>query len=141
MTYLCRLPTQYHIYNYADDTKCLKNIHSSIDIDNLQSDLFNISSWSSRWKLFFNETKFIHVRFFAPNLDTPPNYTINNKSIEHKTQHKDLGLLYCNDLSWTEHYNYIISKAYKTLGLLRRTFKSNNVQTKNSYIYPWCAHS
>ena len=57
---------------------------------------------------FFNETKFIHVCFFAPNLDTPPIYTINNKTIEHKTQHKDLGLLYCYDLSWTEHYNYII---------------------------------
>ena len=115
---------------YADDTKCLKDIHSSIDIDNLQSDLSNVSSWSSNWKLFFNEAKFIHVRFFAPNLDTPPIYTINNKTIEHKTQHKDLGVLYCNDLSWTEHYNCIISKAYKTLGLLRRTFKSNNIQTK-----------
>ena len=118
---------------YADDTKYLRNIHSSIDIDNLQSDLFSVTSWSS----IFNEAKFIHVCFFAPNLDTPPIYTINNKTIEHKTQYKDLGLLYCNDLSWTEHYNYIISKAYKTLGLLCRTFKSNNVQTKKllySYI-------
>ena len=52
------------------------------------------------------------------------------KIIDHKTLHEDLGILFSSDLSWTEHYNHVTSKAYKTLGLLHRTFKSNNTQTK-----------
>ena len=115
---------------YADDTKCLNIINSLNDIDNLQTDLLNVSSWSLRWKLFFNETKFTHVRFCAANSDTTPTYTINGQVIDHKTHHKDLGIFFSSDLSWTKHYNHIIPKAYKTLGLLRRTFKSNNTQTK-----------
>ena len=81
-----------------------------------------LSSWSLRWKLFFNETKFTHVRFCAANSDTTPTYTINGQVIDHKTHHKDLGIFFSSDLSWTKHYNHIIPKAYKTLGLLRRTF-------------------
>ena len=41
------------------------------------------------------------------------------------TEHYTTELLFT-----TEHYNHITPKAYKTLGLLRRTFKSNNTQTK-----------
>ena len=83
-----------------------------------------------RWKLFFNETKFTHVRFCAANSDITPTYTINGKVIDHKTHHKDLRILFSSDLSWTEHYNHITPKACKTLGLLHRIFKSNNTQTK-----------
>ena len=108
---------------YADDTKCLNMINSLNNIDNLQTDLLNVSSW---WKLFFNETKFTCVRFCAANSDTTPTYIINGKVIDHKTHHKDLVILFSSGLSWTEHYNHITPKAYKTLGLLRRTFKSNN---------------
>ena len=50
--------------------------------------------------------------------------------IDCKTHHKDLGILYSNNLTWTEHYDHIIVKAYNTLGLLRRTFKTNNVLVK-----------
>ena len=68
--------------------------------------------------------------FCAANSDTTPTYTINGQVIDHKTHHKDLGIFFSSDLSWTKHYNHITPKAYKTLGLLRRTFKSNNTQTK-----------
>ena len=62
-------------------------------------------------------------------------YTINGKVIDHKTHHKDLGILFSSDLSWTEHYNHIIPKAYKTVELLRRIFKSNKTQTKSCYTF------
>ena len=137
MIYLCQLSIQLHFYNYADDTKCLNIINSLNDIDNLQTDLLNVSSWSLRWKLFFNETKFTHdhVRFCAANSDTTPTYTISGKVIDHITHHKGLGILFSSDLSWTEHYNHITPKAYKTLGLLCRTFKVITHKQKSCYTF------
>ena len=34
------------------------------------------------------------------------------------------------DLTWSSHYGHICAKAYKTLGLLRRTFSSLPIHTK-----------
>ena len=42
-------------------------------------------------------------------------------------QHKDLGVTISTNLHWTEHYSTIITKAYKTLGLLRSTFNVNKL--------------
>ena len=51
-------------------------------------------------------------------------------AIDCKLHHKDLGILYSHNLTWTEHYKHITAKAYNTLGLLHRTFKTNNIQAK-----------
>ena len=42
---------------FADDTSCLHPICSPQDCIQLQSDLDALSSWSTDWKLMFNETK------------------------------------------------------------------------------------
>ena len=123
------------LYLYADDTKCLNTIFSPADTLHLQSDLDKVSSWSRRWELFFNENKFVLIRFCSTNPDCTTVYKVNDKVIDCKTHHKDLGILYSHNLTWTEHYDHIIVKAYNTLGLLRRTFKTNNVLVKNSFIY------
>ena len=118
------------LYLYADDTKCLNTICSPADTLHLQSDLDKVSSWSCRWELFFNENKFVHIRFCSTNPDCTTVYKVNAKVIDCKTHHKDLGILYSHNLTWTEHYDHIIVKAYNTLGLLHRTFKTNNVLVK-----------
>ena len=51
-------------------------------------------------------------------------------AIDCKLHHKGLGILYNHNLTWTEHYKHITAKAYNTLGLLRRTFKTKNIQAK-----------
>ena len=71
-------------YLYADDTKYLNTISSPIDIQDLQNDLNNVSLWSLRWKLFFNENKFVHICFCSTNF--------NNTR-------KDLGILYSHNLT------------------------------------------
>ena len=43
---------------------------------------------------------------------------------------KDLGILYTNTLNWVEHYNLMTSRAYRQLGLLRRTFSSPNISAR-----------
>ena len=38
--------------------------------------------------------------------------------------------IFSSDLSWSAHYNAISTKAYQTLGLIRRTFKINCTEAK-----------
>jgi len=48
-----------------------------------------------------------------------PIYTIDGNLIKPSSQHKDLGVTFSSDLSWSAHYNAILIKAYQTLGLIR----------------------
>jgi len=55
---------------------------------------------------------------------------VNGKAILQKSIHKDLGITFTASLQWSEHYKVITAKAYHTLGILRCTFKLNNIQVK-----------
>ena len=57
-------------------------------------------------------------------------YTINGNFIKSSSQHKDLGVIFSSDLSWSAHYNAISTKAYQTLGLIRQAFKINCIEAK-----------
>ena len=39
-------------------------------------------------------------------------------------------MTFSSDLNWTTHYKIIITKAYQTLGLIRRTFNTSNTEVK-----------
>ena len=120
---------------FADDTKCLQPISCPEDALLFQADLDSISQWSKTSNLTFNESKCIHLHFwnfYSSEFD----YTINNKLVSCKESTRDLGILITNSLNWTLHYNHIIAKCYRMLGLLRRTFSTNNVDEKKNLIYP-----
>ena len=116
---------------FADDTKCLQVIRSAEDPRKLQSDVNNASVWSTTLNLLFNELKFIHLRFFSKTTSSNyPVYTVNGNPIKNTQHHKDLGITFSSDFTWTAHYKIIISKAYQMLGLIRRTFKIDCVNAK-----------
>ena len=78
----------------------------------------------------FNTNKFIHLSF---NIKFSTSYHANSTPITSSNTHRDLGIILSSNLSWKEHYISILSKAYQTLGLLRRMFSSNlNVHAKRS---------
>ena len=125
------------LFLFADDTKCLSRISSPSDSLLLQSDLDGVSSWSKKWLLAFNETK-LHLLSINTKRSNPlststadSSYYINGRSIAPCNSHKDLGIVIASDLKWTDHLHLISSKAYKKLGLLRRTFcATNSISTK-----------
>lgn len=60
-------------------------------------------------------------------------YHLNNVIIASSSTHKDLGITVSTSLSWSTHYETLLAKAYKILGLLRRTFSGSNcIATKKS---------
>ena len=80
----------------------------------------------------FNLKKFIHLSFKS-KLDTT--YTISDTCIPRSNSHKDLGITLSVDLSWDKHYKTITARAYKVLGLIRRTFSSCHPATTMTRLY------
>jgi len=72
-------------------------------------------------ELLFSINKCIHLSF---NNKTPTSYSVNSHTLPQLHTHRDLGIQISDSLSWESHYQHITSKAYKYLGLLRRTFNS-----------------
>ena len=117
---------------FADDTKCLNS--ASIDSSpDLQLDLNSLSDWSIANCIDFNETKSAALRL--PHGAMPPSYFINGKEIPVVELHRDLGVLLSSDLSWSAHISHISAKAYKMLGLIRRTFSSTVSVSVRKLLY------
>ena len=117
---------------FADDTKCVKSIISDNDRCQFQEDLSSLNSWSQRWHLHFNSSKFRLIQFYlnTASSSNTHSYLINGQTIESSTSHKDLGILLTDTLNWEEHYHCISLRAYKQLGLLWRTFRSTQISAK-----------
>ena len=52
-------------------------------------------------------------------------FTINDVSVPTVAQYKDVGVIISSNLSFTAHLNRILSKAYNSLGMIRRAIPSN----------------
>ena len=56
---------------------------------------------------------------------------MNGISIPCSSQHKDLGIILTNNLSWGKHHEHILAKAYTKLSMVRRTFGPyTSIQTR-----------
>ena len=114
---------QSQLLNFADDTKCFMHICTTSDYIALQEDIIALFTWSRETDLNFNLKKFVHLSFKC-KLETT--YTISDITIPHNDSHKDLGLILSENLSWDKHYKSISARAYKVLGLIRRTIASTH---------------
>ena len=120
------------VFLFADDTKCFKHIKVPSDSQLLQYDLNCLSDWSVTSLLSFHPSKSTHLSF---KCKVSTSYNINGSSINPSHSHKDLGVIISDNLNWTEHHDYILKKAYKTLGLIRRTFCKTIVPSVTVKLY------
>ena len=100
--------------------------------EQLRSVLNSVYKWSFDWNLTFNLFKCIHISF---RFKTQTTYHIGLSPITTAITHCDLGILVSSDLSWELHYQSIIAKSYKLLGLLRHTFSNHNSITSKKQLY------
>ena len=116
---------------FADDAKCAKHVSGPFDCALLQDDLNSLHFWSCKWNLTFKEIKCVLLRCCSKGATTLTTYSLNSKDIQVQDTHKDLGVIISDDLSFSAHYKHVTSRAYRVLGLLRRTFTPTaNVKEK-----------
>ena len=108
---------------FADDTCIWKNIKTPEDSRILQDNIHKTVTWANRNNMQFNCKKFDHVGF-GRNLQKSDYFAGNNVKIEKKSILRDLGVSISDDLLFKTHISSIVSKAYKMVGWILRTFKS-----------------
>ena len=130
---------------YADDTKLYREINCDLDHEYLQQDINLLNNWATNNLMRFHpqKCKILSVslqRNSSPLLQALPFsefiYSLGNVPLELVNSEKDLGVHINKSLTWTEHCNYLFSKANRNLGLLRRTchFIKNTRQRRNLYL-------
>ena len=83
----------------------------------------------------FNFKKCAILHFFSSSALLTPDYYLNSILLSSINHHKDLGVIFSADLSWTRHYMHITTLAYKLLSLLRRSFSSSNSVATKKLLY------
>jgi hypothetical protein len=122
---------------FADDSKLIGVVRSDVDVTKMQSDLDKLVEWSKINKMSFNAKKCKVMTFgkYPPGVTQPIRLTMGDNTneahvLEEVTEERDLGVIWQNNLKWSEHVNRSCTMAYMKLGMLRRTFKTwSNTKT------------
>jgi hypothetical protein len=107
---------------FADDTGLSIIVENPVIAANtLNSDLDTISRWARQWLVAYNpsKTKSLIISRKSQKQIHPPLYMFNEEitEVEH---HKHLGVFLSHNLRWSHHVDYILSKAYSRINILRK---------------------
>ena len=100
---------------YVDDLSCL-SVSTNPNDSTLQSAANDVFSWSDDNDMLLNttKTKEMIVYFGKRFSDTDiPALIINDQQIERVNVFKLLGVVFCSNLNWQHHIDYILKKAAK----------------------------
>lgn len=118
---------------FADDTiiYCIGDNATKI-IETLNIELENLFQWLSDNGLQLNtqKTKSMIIKNKYSNVKIENNVVINNEMIEYVNKFKYLGCIIDENLTFSEHYNYITKKIGKKVNLLGRLSRSLSVWAK-----------
>lgn len=110
---------------FADDCVIYRKITSTDDIVTLQDEISKISEWCNTWRMSLNPKKCQCMCFSRSLSITYPVFLLNSVPIDSTNQYKYLGLHLTPNLSWHTHIKTIISSANRSLGYIRRNFRSS----------------
>jgi len=109
------------IFMFADDAKLFRVIKCKDDYVALQNDLDALHTWSTIWQLKFNilKCKLFHL---GPHHHYG-SYFLNGIEIDKSTLHKDLGILFDDNLKFHNHTSAVAGKGNRMLGLISKSFE------------------
>ena len=106
---------------FADDLKLYRTICSIEDSFLLQEDLNSIQEWCTNNRMSLNASKCSHIKFTRKKKVVSSKYFIHNQELLEVSVIRDLGVLIDSKLTYSAHYNHMISKAWALLGLIKRS--------------------
>jgi hypothetical protein len=115
---------------FADDCAIYRKIICKKNIENLQKDLDRLGEWAVKNAMKINPSKSKAVSFTRARVKNPLDYSLANTLIPEASSCKYLGIILRSDLSWADHVNYTMKKAWKALHFTMRIFKKGNSNTK-----------
>ncbi len=101
---------------FADDAKHYRTINDIV----LQEDLNKLHQWSVKCQLKFNAKKCKVMHLGSRN--SKADYMMDGTTLESVKEEKDLGVLIDEELKFHKHVSAAILKANQTLGIVKRTF-------------------
>ena len=114
---------------FADDCLLYREINTIKDHITLQQDLKNLEKWASTWGMRFNATK---CYILSIKNKSSFHYQLNNVILKQVPNNPYLGILFSEDLKWTDHITKLTKKANSTLGFLRRNLKYSPTRCKRT---------
>jgi hypothetical protein len=122
------LPPNIHLYQYADDTAFLATGQTIQRINTTMQTAINaFSDWCVKWRLTINAAKTQAIVFIPPKqrsrIQRNPSRLdlhVHNTPIKPSHTVKYLGLTYDYHLTWKPHLQYLCTKVYQRLNLLKR---------------------
>jgi hypothetical protein len=109
------------------------------DNDSFQEDLHRLGDWAAENAMKINPSKCKAVCFTRARVKNPLNYTTGDQLIPEMNSCKYLGIIFCSDVGWADHVNYMVKKAWKALHFIMRILKKGNSGTK-SLAYTTLVH-
>ena len=125
LLYINDIVTDIHssVRLFADDTSLYIIVDDPTDAaEQLNIDLETINRWAETWLVKFNPSKSESLqvsRKINRNVHPPP-LIMNRVHINEVQHHKHLGIFLSNDGTWHEHINYITSKAWQKIYVMRK---------------------
>ena len=113
---------------FADDTSLFSIVNdANKSFENLSNDLFIITNWAYLWKMSFNpdRPKQAEETIFSrkTSIQKHPVLTFDYSPVIKTTHHKYMGLILDEKLNFKEHLKEQMSKAYKSIAILRKLQK------------------
>ena len=111
----------------ADDCVCYREIKNIEDTLKLQRDIDQLGNWTRTRGMRFQPVKYNMMQVTRKNTNKiQAFYTLEGTVLENvdSIKYMYLGVTITYDLRWNKHVRYICTKAYRTLGFLRRTLFS-----------------
>ena len=122
--------------SFADDTRILKSITSSLDVELLQNDLNEATLWSNQNKMKLHDEKFELLCHTTKTSKLMQELPFQSKYFEYITEKgttiypseivKDLGIHLTPDLSWSSHINIICESARRTTSWVLSVFRDRS---------------
>ena len=111
---------------FADDFKLYSKLTTDLDQASLQSALGRLQQWCIDWQMTININK-CHVLHLGKN-NKEIHYCLNGNLIDTQQSVADLGVEVDCTLTFDNHINKIIGKAYSRVGVLYKGFASRDAQ-------------